>query len=142
MAAKPAVKEQAVARAVKLRLVGTIASMTDELFDLREQKRALEEQMKAIETQYDSVAETLMAKLDAEGTSKGDGKKAAVSISMSTVASVTDWDAFGAWVIKSKNVHLFQRRVSDAAWREIFEKKGAIPGTEPFTKKRLNLRVL
>ena len=70
------------------------------------------------------------------------GKAASVSISTSTVANVEDWDAFLAWIYKTKNGHLLQRRVSDPAWREMVEIKGVVPGTQPFTKKRLNLRAL
>lgn len=138
---KPAVKEAATAAAVKLRLVGTIGAMTDQLFNLRESKRELEEKIKVIETQYAEIEETLMKRLEAEGTDKCAGKLASVSISTTTVANVLDWEAFNAWVKKTGNFHLYQRRIADAAWREVFDQKGtAPPGTQPFHKKRLNLR--
>lgn len=139
--AKPAAQEAAKASAVKLRLVGSIGAMTDKLFDLRESKRELEEQIKTIETEYAEVEETLMKRLEAEGTDKAAGKSASVSITTSVVANVLDWDKFHAWIKKTGHFHLLQRRVSDAAWREIAEKAGtAPPGTQPFSKKRLNLR--
>lgn len=131
----------ATVAAVKTRLTGTIGSMTDQLITLRDEKRALEEKIKKIEDEYNEVAEQLMGKLDGEGTDKGAGKKGSVSVSVSVVADVIDWDAFNAWVIKTKNIHLYQRRVADAAWRELFEQKGvAPPGTQAFRKKRLNVR--
>lgn len=58
----------------------------------------------------------------------------------STVAQVTDWDAFYAYIYKNKFGHLLQRRVSDPAWRELMEQGKKVPGTTPFTKKRLNFR--
>lgn len=141
MAVKPAVKQAATATAVKLRLVGTIGAMTDQLVDLREQKRGLEEQIKEIEAKYTAVEEQLMTKLEAEGTDKGAGKKGSVSVSTTVVANVLDWDAFWAWIVKTKNTQVIQRRVSDAAWRELAEQKGiAPPGTQAFNKKRLNVR--
>lgn len=139
---RAAAKERAIANAVAERLTGTIGFMTDELIKLRGQKRELEAQVAEIETSYNSMAEALMTRLENEGTSKGTGKLGTASISLSTVPTVTDWDTFGAYVVKTKQTHLFERRVSTAAWRELFEKKGAVPGTEPFNKKRLNLRGL
>jgi len=61
-----------------------------------------------------------------------------------TVASVTDWDALWAYAAKHKYFHLFQKRVSYPAWRELMEKsKGkGVPCTEPFTQRKLNLRSL
>jgi hypothetical protein len=140
--ARAAVKDAATAKAVKLRLVGTIGGMTDEMFDLREKKRALEAQIAEIEEQYKAIEEKLMERLEAEGTDKGAGKKASCSITSSVVANVTDWDEFGAFILKHKYLHLLQRRVSDPAVRELFETKGKVPGVEPFTKKKLNLRVI
>lgn len=118
-----------------------IGALVDEMFALREAKRALEAQVAGIEKDYAALEEQLMSKLDAEGTDKAAGKKATVSITSTVVGNVTDWDAFGAYIIKNKYLHLLQRRVSDPAARELFELKGKIPGCEPFTKRRLNLRV-
>lgn len=137
---KEAVIERAKVAGVKARFKGTIGSMTDQLIGLRERKRLLEAQVDEIQKEFDSVSEALMSKLESEGTDKGTGKTGSVSVSTSVVAQVDDWDAFGKYVIKSNQPHLLQRRVSDAAWRELYEKKGAVPGTSPFSKKRLNLR--
>jgi hypothetical protein len=37
---------------------------------------------------------------------------------------------------------LYYRRVSDPAYRELLETKGVVPGIQPFTKTKLNLRNL
>ena len=83
-----------------------------------------------------------MENMDKDGIDKMTGRKATVSISTSVVATVEDWDAFLAFVYRTKSGHLLQRRVSDPAWREMIEIKGKVPGTQPFTKKRLNLRAV
>lgn len=140
MALKGSVQDKITASKVKAKIVGTIGGLTDRLVDLRESKRALEEQIAAIEAEYKALEEQLMEKLDSEGTDKGAGKKGSCSISSSIVAQVDDWDAFYAFIGKNKYYHLLQRRPADAACRELFESKGSIPGVTPFSKRRLNLR--
>lgn len=117
-----------------------IGPTIDKLNDLRETKRALEVKVKIIETEYAELEEALMAKFEREGTNKGAGKNASASVTTSVVGNVTDWDAFNAFVKKSGFFHLYQRRLSDASVRELFEQGKKVPGVEPFTKARLNLR--
>ena len=119
----------------------TIGSMTDKLITLRDKKREHEAEITKIEAEYKEVEERLFEKLDAEGTDKGNGKKGSVSISSSTVGNVTDWDALNAYIKKTGYFHLYQRRLSDPAVRELLDSKGKVPGVEPFTKRRLNVRV-
>ena len=120
----------------------TPGALIDQMWGLREKKRKLEASIKDLEGQMADVESQLMERMESDGVDKMTGKAASVSISTSTVANVEDWDAFLAWIYKTKNGHLLQRRVSDPAWREMVEIKGVVPGTQPFTKKRLNLRAL
>lgn len=118
----------------------SIGLQIDALYKLREELRARQEKVKAQEDLIRTAEETLMATMKEQGVEKSTGKLATVSISETVTGNVTDWDAFGAYVIKHKYLHLLQRRVSDPAIRELFEKNRAIPGVEPFTKQRLNVR--
>lgn len=118
-----------------------IGPTIDKLNVLREGKRELEAKIKVIETEYAALEAQLMEKFESEGTDKGTGKTASASISTSVVGNVTDWEKFNAYVKKTGFFHLFQRRLSDTAVRELFEQGKKIPGCEPFTKRRLNLRV-
>lgn len=117
-----------------------IGPTIDKLNDLREAKRKLEAQVSEIEGQYKDLEEALMDKLEAEGSDKGSGKHASASITRNVVGNVTDWDKLNAYVKKTGYFHLYQKRLSDPAVRELFEQGKKIPGCEPFTKRRLNLR--
>jgi hypothetical protein len=119
-----------------------IGPTIDKLYDLRERKRELESKVKEIEEEYADLEERLMEKLESEGSDKGAGKQASASITRNVVGNVTDWEKFNAYVKKTGFFHLFHRRVSDAAVRELFEQGKKIPGCEPFTKRRLNVRVI
>ena len=120
----------------------TPGSDIDALFELREKKRSLEAAVKDLDGQASLVEERLMETMAKNGLDKATGKLASVSISSNTVANVEDWDAFLAYIYKNKLGHLLQRRVSDPAYRELLEAKKAVPGVQPFTKRRLNLRVV
>ena len=123
---------------------GTIGSVIDDMWALREKKRKADLVVKGIEEEIAAQEIVVFDRLEKEGLKKADGTKASVSIGEATVASVTDWDALWAYAAKNKYFHLFQKRVSDPAWRELMEKnKGkGVPGTEAFTKRKLNLRSL
>lgn len=112
----------------------------DALFTLREKLRAIQAQEKEQMELIGAAEIVLMETMEREGVDKSTGKLASVSISDIVTGNVVDWDAFGAFVIKNKYLHLLQRRVSDPAIRELFETKGKVPGVEPFTKRKINLR--
>lgn len=118
----------------------SIGPAIDKLNALREKKRKLEAQVSEVEAEYKDLEELLMEKLEAEGSRTGAGKTATASISQSVVGNVTDWEKVNAFIKKTGFFHLYQRRLSDAAVRELFDQGKKIPGCEPFIKKRLNLR--
>lgn len=127
-----------VAEALAPRPLGKII---DAMYELREKRRVLEAESAKLEAEYKEQEELLMQRMEAEGTDKATGKKAGASITSGIVANVTDWEAVEKFIKRTGNFQLFQRRVSDAAYRELMESKGAVPGMEPFVKKRVNLRV-
>ncbi len=136
----------------------TIGQMIDNLEAIREKKRVAQKVVDDLAAQYSALEAELMERLEKDGTDKASSKKATVSITQTTVANVTDWDAVHAYIKKHGYFHLMQRRISDPAFRELYElelnklrkKKSfqedtfdpatVIPGFVPFTKKSLNLR--
>lgn len=138
---------QAVAvTAVTARLSGTLGSNIDAMWALREQKRALEAEVKVISEKLEAYEEGLMAKLESEGMIKATGTAATVSVSESIVATVEGgdegWKLFHAYIKKTGYFHLLHKRISDEAYRELLRTGKKVPGLQPFTKKRLNLRAL
>ena len=112
----------------------------DKIFALRSKKAELEAAAKDVERQIADLDVEILESLEASGLEKTATKAGSVSISMSTVAQVTDWDEILDYIYKKKYGHLLQRRVSDPAWRELIEQGKKVPGTTGFTKKRLNYR--
>lgn len=114
----------------------------DKVFALRKKKAELEAAAKDVEKQIADLDAEILGSLEASGLEKTATKAGTVSISMSTVAQVTDWDEFLSYIYKKKYGHLLQRRVSDPAWRELVEQGVKVPGTTGFTKKRLAYRAV
>lgn len=120
----------------------TIGKKIDKVFELRGKKAALEASVSAIKEQLDTLEGELMGEMAQAGMEKAATKLGTASVSISVVASVEDWDSFLAYVYKNKAGHLLQRRISDPAWRELMELGKKVPGTVPFSKKRVNFRAI
>lgn len=116
----------------------TLGSQIDKLDAIRERKRKLAEQIKAIEAEFSELESQVLQRLMDEETEAGRGKKASVSIGRTVVANIVDFDELCKYVKRTGHFHLFQRRVSDPAFRELAARK-PVPGLEAFTKIKLNL---
>lgn len=129
-------------------VVLTLGAAADKLWQLRENKRELDKQVKVIEAEITALTETTFGLLDAQDTRKGEGKKASISVNYAVVANTVDWNAFMAFVVAGKRgdrmayTHLLQKRVGDPAYRELREKGMVIPGLEDFTKRSLSITSL
>jgi hypothetical protein len=138
-AEKAALSEQTAGAILGVKPIGKII---DSMHALRERKRALDEELKKLDAEYREEETLLMERMTAEGTDKGSGKLASASITTGVIADVQDWAEVEKFVKRTGNFQLFQRRVSDAAFRELLETKGSVPGIKSFTKRRVNLRAI
>ena len=120
--------------------MSTVGAKIDALHALREEKRQLEELLKAKAREIDLAENDLIEQMDQQNITKSTGSKATVLISTSVKPSVEDWDAFYAYIHKNKYYHLLERRPSVTGCRELFDTKGKIPGVVPFTQRKLNIR--
>lgn len=133
-------KQEAKPKTSKPAKAPTPGQDIQQLFALRGKKRDLEAAIKDLEGQISLIEERVMENMEQSGLDKMTSDAGTVSISTSVVANVIDWDAFGAYIVKNKFLHLLQRRVSDPAYRELLDAGKKIPGVQPFPKKRLNVR--
>ena len=120
----------------------TIGGLIDQMSALREERRKLDAQSAELQKASDVLETQLIELMDAEGTTKSTGHVASASIAETVEFNAQDWDSFMAYVAKTKQFHLVQRRVSAPSVRELFESKGNVPGLEPYTKRKISLRNL
>lgn len=120
----------------------TLGDKIEELAALRDQKRALNAELKDINKAFEALEIEILDLLDQQGTQFAGSNRHRATISESTVPTVTDWDEFYAYVLQQQAPYLLERRVSVAAWRELVESGEPVPGTEPYTRRSLSLRKL
>ena len=119
-----------------------IGEKIDDLFDTRERYYAAKRNMDEIHAELKEKEEKIMETMADNGLDKASGTKATVSLSETTIAHVQDWDKVYNFILRNKTFHLLQKRVTDAAYRELLKlRKGRrVPGIESFIKKGINLR--
>ena len=125
----------------KLRIPKSMGACADLLFDLRERRLAAQkvvDDFKADETQLrDHIINTLP-----KGDTGASGKHHHVSVYVDPVPRIMDSDKLFAYIKKTGEFDLLQRRLNDAAvkerWADPKNKKG-VPGVEPFNVVKVSL---
>lgn len=117
----------------------TVGSTIDALWELEQQKKIAASEVKRIEDLIEDAKESVYQAMDAQGVLASKGAKASASIGVTTTFNIDDFDLFAKYVKRTGYFHLFQRRVTVDAARELFESKGGVPGLTPFTKRKINL---
>lgn len=149
----------AKANVVPIKKELTIGELIDKLADCEARRTAHAAAEKLLDAEKADIQTQIFNALDAQGTRVGESKNRRVSISEAEEPRTVDWEKFLAWAVKTKNLHLVQRRVGAPAWREIkalesfrktLDKKTVeiggkkvtiyeVPGLETFTKRNLSL---
>ena len=120
----------------------TLGAMIDELKAIDLQRKALANQDKVLADQYKLLEAQVMRRLDEEETTMSRGKRASATITETTVAQVKDWDSFYEFVTENDALFLLQRRVANAAYRDLIDAGETVPGVVPFIKRALSVRAL
>lgn len=114
----------------------------DEMFQLRERKREMESEIKAINADIEECTKWLLAKYQEVGTVTARGKLASATITEQLVPTIDDWGKVQDYVLENDALYLLHRRISSGAWKELIDTGEVVPGITPFTKKSISLRKL
>lgn len=117
--------------------MANIGTQIDALFKLKAKYKKAQEAADAVKTEITAAEQALMDAMRDDGIEKSTSKGGSISISKSLVPSVTDWDAYYAFIHKHKYYHLLERRPSATGCRELFEMGKKVPGVEPVTRMSL-----
>lgn len=107
---------------------------------LREQKRSLEAEIKALDAQLLANEQSIIEIADDLGLDRFAVGKLTFSISEQTVGNVEDWESLYQFIRDNDAFYLLQRRLANAAYKEILDGGDSLPGVVPFTKRSLNMR--
>lgn len=126
--------------AVELPTEVTLADLANRRDALRDRKRELEAEVKVIDKELAENELLIIEKLDGMGVNKFAVGKLSFSISENIVGNVEDWDQVYAYIKDNDAFHLVQRRLANAAYKELLDMGDELPGVAPFTKRSLNFR--
>jgi len=125
---------------VEVKQPQTLGAMIDTMYELRNQKQALESEAKKLKEQMDLLEAQIIIRQDIDETTMSRGKTASAILTEQEIPKVEDWDAFYQYIQENEAFHLLQRRVSTAAARETLEAGETIAGVGTFTKRAISLR--
>jgi len=126
----------------KFKFPKALGACADLLFTLKAKRLAAQKAVDAIEVEEKALKEHLIQNLPKSEASGVAGKLARVTVTKKTIAQVKDWDKFYAYIAKTKQWELMQRRVSDTAILERWERKVKVPGVEPFQVPTISMNKL
>lgn len=115
----------------KLKMPKTLGATIDLLWSLREERKAADVIVNEIKERESAVEAHLMNNFDKSGLDGAKGKYGLATLKHSTVADVTDWPAFYAYIQKNKAWDLLQKRPAITAIRERWDAKKTVSGVEP-----------
>ena len=108
---------------------------------LRDEKRTIAEREKALNGMIAEIDTQLFDVLDEQGVDRLSTNGVTLSVTETVVPQVTDWNEVYEYVSQTGAFHLFERRMSSVAFRELLDRIGHVPGVESFTKRAISMRV-
>ena len=122
-----------------LKLPKTLAGCADRLYELKGLKSKAAAVVAEMENEEKAIREHLINNLPKSEASGVAGRVARVTIETKTVPTVEDWDAFYAYVAKTKSFDLLQRRLGEGAIKERWDAGKAVPGVGKFKAVTISL---
>jgi hypothetical protein len=115
-----------------------VGAQIDAIFAKKAEYAAANKVADELKAEITAMELQLMKSMGEQEMPKAAGKRGSVSFSTNIVPNVENWDLFYAFIHKTKQYHLLERRPSTTGCREIFEKNSVLPGVVPFSKTSLN----
>lgn len=115
--------------------------LINKLIELRDQKRELEKQVSAIESQYNETKQELINVFKNDGTFSGKTAKGSATLTEKTLATASNIDAFWDYVLNARDPSLMSyARPNNKACQELLALGIDIPGITLITQQDISLR--
>lgn len=141
----PAVERAAETAAPKYKIPKALAAVADRFYEVRTQRYAADKVAEALKAEEYALREHLINNLPKSEATGVAGRLCRVAVVTKTTYQVADWDEVYAYVVKNHKKGAFallQRRLSEPAAREIFEKGGKLAGVVPYSYPELSVNKL
>lgn len=100
-------------------------------------QKELDAKIAEMKAREKAIDDHILALLEEQGLDKATGSEASVSLSKVPLPTVKDWPKFYAYILKTKQFDLLEKRPARGAYRERVEAGVSIPGVETFWDKKL-----
>lgn len=119
-----------------------LGELGDRIYSKSAEIAAVEARRKELDQEKRDMEAELLQAMQQVGTDIVRGNLATVSISESVKPQIVDLDKLYQFVHRKKAFHLFERRISSTAYREMKDQLGnkPIPGLSDFLVTKLNIR--
>lgn len=127
---------------MKLKIPKSLATCADRLYKIRADRLKLQKSVTALEEQESALREHIINNLPKSQATGIAGKVARATIDSKSVPQVEDWDRLYDYISKNRKKGAFallQRRLSDAAVRELWDADKVVPGVKSFTVKTVSV---
>lgn len=140
MAKKPDSKDTATEAAPQYKWPKTNGGLADRLYTLRQARIELERQAGKMEEEEKALKKWIIDVFTRDGLTAAKGKFGSASTQEVEVPVYEDDVKFYAYLKRTGDFHLLQRRLNDTAIREMWAKKKVVPGIGSFkiTKVSVN----
>jgi len=120
------------APALKALTAGRLAVMADAWWQAREERLAADKTAASLKAKESTLQADLIAQMSLQGLSAIGGKTVRVAIHTEYQPTIKDWNKFCAYVAKTNEFELLERRPGRVACRERWEAGVEIPGIDRF----------
>ena len=118
----------------------TTEQLINQMLAVRDERQGIKARDKELIAVWRDLEAQFMTQLDEQGQKRAGTDAGTATITANILPVIKDYDELSAHIIATGDVHLLQRRVSSAAFREILAAGGSVPGVEPYTQRQIALR--
>lgn len=126
----------------KFKFPEALGACADRLYEIRQQRLALQKDIDALAAEETALKEHLIATLPKSDASGIAGKLCRVAIVTKAVPQVEDWDVLYKHIKRTGQFDLMQRRLVDAAVKERWDVGKKVPGVGYYTVVSVSLNKL
>ena len=125
-----------------MQIPDSLGACADRLYELKADKSAAQKAVEAIEAEISAITNYIIEELPKSNASGIAGSKARVTVVSKPVPRATDWMEVYNFILRYDRFDLLQRRLSDAAVKEMWQDGQTVPGVEPFNVVTVSLNKL
>lgn len=117
-----------------------IGDLIDLFVSRKNEYEAASKVAKALKEDMDALEYRILMAMEEAGVERTGTTRATVTRKVDLHGKVTDMDAFMSWCVETGRTDMVQKRISDPAFREVYEQSGEYPpGTDGYMEAKVTI---